>query len=156
MVNTRSALNAGLPPRNARRTQSAMATPPRRAEEAAKEVVDESHHTGDQSLNNGVARENSRVDGEENGQDLPRAGSEASYPPQVEVSRQTQGRNGRQGRGTSSDRTYNPSRQSRGSMSSDQLRVMQDMVYEAVHNAMAGLMPPPPDRAPPQAAEPAS
>ena len=57
MVNTRNALNTGLPPRNARRTQSAMATPTRKAEEAAKEVVDESHHTGNQSLNNGVVRE---------------------------------------------------------------------------------------------------
>ena len=39
-------------------------------------------------------------------------------------------------------------------MTSSQLRAMQGMVYEAVHNAMAGMMPPSPDRAPRQAAIP--
>ena len=83
MVNTRSALNTGLPPRNARRTQSAMATPTRRAEEVAKEMDDESHHTGNQTLNanNGDVREKQRVDGARSGQDLPRAISGASYTP---------------------------------------------------------------------------
>ena len=42
-----------------------------------------------------------------------------------------------------SDRTYGSSRQSRESFSSSQMRVIRDMMYTTIHEAIAGRMPPP-------------
>ena len=137
MVETR-ANRTGLPLRGARRTQSAMPNPPPRIVEEVNEQVDESRQEADPNMANGNGN-----------QARPGVGSEATSPPLAGNS-QVQGRRERPGVTVRSDRTYGSSRQSRGSFTSSQYRAVQDMVYSAVHNAMAGLMPPPPSR-PPQA-----
>ena len=85
--------------------------------------------------------------------------SEASHPSRVRGRRRNRDRNQardrqpgndrQQGSGRQLeeswylDRTYGSSRQSRESFNSSQMKVIRDMMYSTIHEAMTGWMPPP-------------